>query len=105
MLSTLEYVNERVPAHLAKAFFKHCDKIMILFVTEIVINLLEGAIPVKSNRPFLKYQSLLEKLYVYGGGGGGRMDISAKLSERRAVLSAPKGLKLVKLLVKTLKRM
>jgi hypothetical protein len=76
---------------------------MILFITEIVINLLAGSIPVKSNRPFLKYKKLLEKFYVYGGGGGGRMDVSIKLSERRAVLSTPKGLKLVKLLVKTLK--
>jgi hypothetical protein len=75
---------------------------MILFITEIVINLLEGSLGVESKTPFLKYQSLLEKLYTYGGGGRGRMDISAKLSERRAVLSSPKGLKLVKLLVKTL---
>ena len=78
---------------------------MILFITEIVINLLEGSLAVESNRPFLKYQSLLEKLYACGGGGCGRMDVSAKLSERRAVLSTPKGLKLVKLLVKSLNRL
>jgi hypothetical protein len=75
---------------------------MILFLTEIVINLLEGTLVVESKTPFLKYRILLEKLYAYGRSGGGLMDISAKLSTRRTVLSSPKGLKLVKLLVKLL---
>jgi hypothetical protein len=87
---------------LVKTFIKYCDKRMILFLTEIVINLLEGTLDVESKKPFLKYRRLLEKLYAYGRSGGGQMDISAKLSARRAVLSSPKGLKLVKLLVNLL---
>jgi hypothetical protein len=77
---------------------------MILFLTEIVINLLEGRLDVGSKKPFLKYRGLLEKLYRCGRSGGGQMDISAKLASRRAVLSTPKGLKLVRLLVKLFTR-
>jgi hypothetical protein len=102
MLSTLEYVNDRAPKRLAETFFKYCDKRMILFLTEIVINLLEGTLAVESKKPFLKYRRILQKLYAYGRSGGGLMDISVQLPARRTVLSSPKGLKLVKLLVNLL---
>jgi hypothetical protein len=102
MLCTLEYVNAHAPARLAKTFYKQCDKRMILFLTEIAVNLLEGTLTATTKTPFLKYRNLLEKLYKAGRRGGGKRDISANLAGRRTVLSSSKGLKLAKLLVNLL---
>jgi len=68
MISILAYINNRSNNFLVKTFIRHCDKRMIQFLSEIVINLLEGIIPIEDKRPFRKYRSQLETLYSLGGG-------------------------------------
>jgi len=108
MICILEYINNRSNNFLlAKAFFRHCDKRMIQFLTEIVINLLEGIIHIEDKRPFRKYRSQLEALYKLGTQQGGstkkkgpkkgtEKSVKLNLKRQRAVFCSPKGLKLVK---------
>ena len=106
MLCTLEYINNHTSTFLARMFFQHCDRRMILFLAEIVINLLDGVIGVIKNdkRPYLKFRSLLEKVYKYSvkmktnNGKKEKTKVNISLSQQRAVFSSPKGLQLIKLL-------
>jgi len=109
MISILAYINNRSNNFLVKTFFRHCDKRMIQFLSEIVINLLEGVIPIEDKSPFRKYRSQLEKLYILGVQGGGSTKrkkkkmtaaktVKLNLKRQRAVFCSPKGLKLVKVL-------
>ncbi len=99
MTCILEYINTHSSKMLAKMFYQHCDKRMILFINEIVLNLLDGVIPVDNTnkKQFLKFRLQLEPLYKLGKQRK-RGDVNATLTRQRAVLCSHKGLKLVKIL-------
>ena len=65
MLCNLEYINNHTSAFLARTFFQHCDKRMIMFLAEIVVNLLDVNLIELNNdkRPYLRFRLLLEKIY------------------------------------------
>ena len=83
---------------------------MIMFLAEIVVNLLDGnLIEINNNndkRPYLKFRLLLEKIYNAGMGKNKKKKtttLNITLSQQRAVFSSPKGLQLVKLLFNIVK--
>ena len=81
---------------------------MIMFLAEIVVNLLDGnLIEINNNndkRPYLKFRLLLEKIYNAGmGKNNKKTTLNITLSQQRAVFSSPKGLQLVKLLFNIVK--
>ncbi len=99
MTCILEYITTHSNKTLSKAFYQHCDKRMILFITEIVLNLLDGSITIDetNKKQFLKFRLQLEPLYKLG-----KLQKNSKsnttLTEQRLVLCSPKGLKLVRVL-------
>lgn len=103
MLCILEYITNFSNKTLSKTFFLNCDKRIIQFLCEIVLNLLDGIVNVDNRKPFLKFRPQLEAIYSCSSntserrhrkGAAGKLT----LARQRLVFCSPKGLKLVKLL-------
>ena len=99
MTCILEYITTHSNKTLSKAFYQHCDKRMILFITEIVLNLLDGSITIDetNKKQFLRFRLQLEPLYMLG-----KLQKHSKsnttLTSQRLIICSPKGLKLVRVL-------
>ncbi len=102
MICILEYINNHSSKFLARTFFQHCDQRLIKFLVEIVINVLDGTLKVGDKKPFYKYRPELQGVYNIGKKAVTTKKLSkTNLQHQRAVLSSPRGLKLVNTLFNT----
>lgn len=103
MIYTLAFITNHSSTFLAKVIIIHCDKTLIKFVCEIIINILQGNIKITNKEPFTKFRSELEKMYNFCRRGRKIVNSSSKahLVQQRAILSSTKGLHLLKLLYTT----
>ena len=72
----------------------HCDSLFILFLTEVVLNVLEGNLPIQSKVKFLQYEEEITKLV------RDRKKEKISIKMKRNILASNRGLKLLDLLYK-----
>lgn len=88
---------------LQKIFILHCDQRIILFINEILHNILSQKYPVADKRAFVRFKDVIQSLLNLGDFRKGKFYLSKRnLAKQRIVLSSPKGLSMILLLNKTI---
>lgn len=93
MISMLKHFETFSPL-LKKLFLLHCDPLFILFICEIILNVLEGNLQIQSKIKFVQYEEVITQLI------DDRAKSKVSIKSKREILASDKGLKLQALLYK-----
>ena len=77
---------------LQKLFLLHCDSLFVLFLIEVLLNVLEGNLPIKSKHDLSQYAKEVAILI------SGRDKAEIRIKPKRKILASNRGLKIIALL-------